>query len=125
MIYVTEIATPEEFNIKNPHVATIVYNSINGMFQSASVSLNALLDSMNQHFDDQDRQSSIIFYIFLGSYILLVLIQAPLGYSLILCVNKEAMPFLVISRARYLKMMKEANAFLIYIKVRVSDCHWG
>ncbi|MDR3547438.1 MAG: hypothetical protein P4M11_04045 [Candidatus Pacebacteria bacterium] len=112
-----QIPTAGDFKIQNQHVATLIYNALNGLFESQKTSLNALLDETQTNFDNEKAQSALIFYLFLGAYILLVVAQAPLGYHIIRSANQEAMPFLSISRRHYIKMVKEANSFLIYIRV--------
>jgi len=105
------------FSIFNPHIATFVYNSHNGLFKTLQ---DIIADSSNFN-QSQAQIGSLIFYLFLGILFLLIIFQAPIGYWMNSIINKEAELFLLVPRGEYLKMVKSTNAFLILIKVLIFN----
>jgi len=117
--YISQLPMPE-FNINNQHIATFVYNSAADTYTSLTKNLNMLLTNSINEFNTATNNSTMIFFVFLIVYAVLLLIQIPLGCFIHSSLNKEAELFLYISRKNYIKLSKSANSLILYIKVFFS-----
>lgn len=117
LYYITRLNNIEDFVINNPHIATFIYNTQNEIFNSFEQDMSLLFQESTTFYQTKSNMCALIFYLFLGALLLLIIFQAPIGFFIASIINKEAELFLMISRKEYMRMAKSTNSFLLLLKV--------
>lgn len=117
LYYINAISNVSAFSIKNGHIATFVYNVNNGIYLSLCNNLNLLVSGSATIYNDDNWLTNLIFYLFLGLILGLIVLQLPFCYWITNAINKDAELFLMLSRREYIKMGRSSNTFLILVKV--------
>ena len=104
------------FSIENKNIQTYLYNTISTLYKASADNLNYVMCKIDEEFNIQSSNTALIFYIFLGLYVILILVIMLFGYLTIKKINMEAESFLFISKHRYEELSKSANSLIVYIK---------
>ncbi len=107
----------EKFSLKDMNILVYITNVLNSLFSVALKSVNNFVFEIRDSFSGRVSSAEVLIFVLLSTFLLLVFIEAPLGCYLLRTVHTEEGLFLRLPTRISRKHQKDANNFVITIKV--------
>ena len=117
MIHISQLESFNYFKYQNELIEVFIYNSHGTLLQTTKTALNLIIENLFNKLEENKRNNTFVYFLFLGIYIFFSMIQAVIGHMLNKLTNVEEKLLLSIPIKDCLKLQADANEFLNNSKV--------
>lgn len=115
---------PANFTYTNPNLATLFYNTNNGIFNAVLSAVSGFLTEMNKVCTSQIDETETIVVVLSCIFGLLIFFQAPMGCMMNKVVNSQVDIFLRLPCKACMKLERSANDFVVraHVSLGLTSC---